>query len=280
MAQQYLDEQGLSRYDSNLKKIVGGNLNLEGLTLNLVSVSGEVIGTVTIPQKEYALATASKDGLLSASGFSKLEGVQSGATKVEDSSTNGNIKINGVESTVYAHPSGKQANSGLYKIATDANGHVTAVTAVAKSDITGLGIPSENTTYDVASASANGLMSSSDFSKLGGISSGAQVNVIEKVSVNGTALTINSKGVNIDLSNYALKSDIASAVNFKGSVNSYSALPSNPAKGDMYNVVNADATNGIKAGDNVVWDGSKWDNFGGVFEISAIPLTEIDALFE
>lgn len=277
---QYLDESGLSRYDSNLKKIVGGNLNLEGLTLNLVSVSGEVIGTVTIPQKEYTLATANKDGLLSASGFTKLEGVQSGATKVEDSSTNGNVKINGTETNVYTHPSGKQASSGLYKIATDANGHVTAVVAVAKSDITGLGIPAENTTYSVASANANGLMSSSDFSKLKGVASGAQVNVIEKVSVNGTALTINSKGVNIDLSSYALKSDIASAVNFKGSVNTYSALPSNPTKGDMYNVVNADATNNIKAGDNVVWDGTKWDNFGGVFEISAIPLTEIDALFE
>ncbi len=277
---QYLDEQGLSRYDSNLKKVVGADLTLEGLTLNLVSVSGEVIGTVTIPQKEYTLATASKDGLLSASGFTKLEGVQSGATKVEDSSTNGNIKINGVESTVYVHPSGKQATSGLYKIATDANGHVTAVVAVAKSDITGLGIPAENTTYSAVTTSANGLMIASDKGKLDGIASGAQVNVIEKVSVNGTPLTINSKGVNIDLSTYALKSDIASAVNFKGSVNSYSALPSNPTKGDMYNVVTADATNGIKAGDNVVWDGSKWDNFGGVFEISAIPLSEIDALFE
>lgn len=277
---QYLDEQGLSRYDSNLKSIVGGNLNLEGLTLTLVSVSGEVIGTVTIPQKEYTNATSTKDGLLSASGFTKLESVQSGATKVEDSATNGNIKINGTETNVYVHPTGKQASSGLYKITTDASGHVTAVTAVAKSDITGLGIPSENTTYGIASASDNGLMSSSDFSKLKGIASGAQANVIEKVSVNGTALTINSKGVNIDLSSYALKSDIASAVNFKGSVNSYSALPSNPAKGDMYNVVNADANNGIKAGDNVVWDGTKWDNFGGVFEISAIPLTEIDALFE
>lgn len=277
---QYLDESGLSRYDSNLKQIVGGNLNLEGLTLNLVSVSGEVIGTVTIPQKEYTLATTSKDGLLSSSGFTKLEGVQSGATKVEDSSTNGNIKINGVESTVYTHPSGKQATSGLYKVATDATGHVTAVVAVAKSDITGLGIPAQDTTYGLASASDDGLMSSSDFSKLKGIASGAQVNIIEKVSVNGTPLTINSKGVNVDLSSYALKSDIASAVNFKGSVNTYSALPSNPTKGDMYNIVNADDTHGIKAGDNVVWDGTKWDNFGGVFEISAIPLTEIDALFE
>lgn len=277
---QYLDGQGLSRYDSNLKKIVGGDLSLEGLTLNLVSVSGEVIGTVTIPQKEYSNATANNDGLLSKDGFVKLESVQSGATKVEDSSTNGNIKINGTETNVYTHPSGKQAASGLYKITTDANGHITSVIAVSKADITGLGIPGENTTYVLATASADGLLSKSDFSKLSGIASGAQVNVLEKVSVNGTALTINSKGVNIDLTDYALKSDVASAVNFKGSVNSYSALPTNPKKGDMYNIATADATHNIKAGDNVVWDGAAWDNFGGVFEISAIPLTEIDAMFE
>lgn len=49
----------------------------------------------------------------------------------------------------------------------------------------------------LASASVNGLMSSSDFSKLAGIANGAQANVIEVVKVNGTALTITSKAVNV-----------------------------------------------------------------------------------
>ena len=34
----------------------------------------------------------------------KLEGIAAGATKVEKSTTNGSIKINGVETTVYSHP--------------------------------------------------------------------------------------------------------------------------------------------------------------------------------
>ena len=38
-------------------------------------------------------------------------------------------------------------SSGLYKIAVTAQGHVASVTAVAKSDITGLGIPAQDTTY-------------------------------------------------------------------------------------------------------------------------------------
>ena len=41
--------------------------------------------------------------------------------------------------------------------------------------------------------------------KLGGISEGAQVNVIETVQVNGTALTVSGKAVNIDLSGKADK---------------------------------------------------------------------------
>jgi hypothetical protein len=35
---------------------------------------------------------------------SKVDGIASGATKVEDSTINGNIKINGVENVVYTHP--------------------------------------------------------------------------------------------------------------------------------------------------------------------------------
>lgn len=34
----------------------------------------------------------------------KLEGIATGATKVEKSTTNGNVKINGVETQVYSHP--------------------------------------------------------------------------------------------------------------------------------------------------------------------------------
>ena len=46
--------------------------------------------------------------------------------------------------------------------------------------------------------------------KLSGIESGAEVNVIESVSVNSTPLTPSSKGVNIDLSGYVQSSDLAS----------------------------------------------------------------------
>ena len=68
-----------------------------------------------------------------------------GSTKVEKSAVNGNIKINGTETKVYTHPSYTAKASGLYKITTDATGHVSAATAVAKADITALGIPAKDT---------------------------------------------------------------------------------------------------------------------------------------
>lgn len=40
----------------------------------------------------------------------KLEGIAEGATKVEKSNTSGNIKINGVETSVYKHPTGAGYN--------------------------------------------------------------------------------------------------------------------------------------------------------------------------
>lgn len=55
----------------------------------------------------------------------------------------------------------------------------------------------------VASAEADGLLSKENFTKLLGIATGAQVNVIESVKVNGEALEIADKAVNIDLSSYA-----------------------------------------------------------------------------
>ena len=52
----------------------------------------------------------------------------------------------------------------------DNQGHVTAVTAVTKEDITGLGIPAQDTTYsDVTAGGASGLMSGADKQKLDGM---------------------------------------------------------------------------------------------------------------
>lgn len=97
----------------------------------------------------YGDATQSAHGLMTAADKTKLDGIAAGANK-------------------YIHPSYTAAAAGLYKVTVDASGHVSATTAVAKSDITALGIPSTNTTYSAATQSANGLMSAADKKKLDG----------------------------------------------------------------------------------------------------------------
>ena len=141
--------------------------------------------------------------------------------------------------TAYSHATDSSRlttaqSSGLYKIATTAQGHIASVTAVAKSDITGLGIPGSDTnthrpiqingtqvlgdnttalnlkagsnvslsnssgtvtiaatdtTYSAATQSANGLMSSTDKTKLDGIATGATANIgtVTQVKVGSTA---------------------------------------------------------------------------------------------
>ena len=51
---------------------------------------------------------------------------------------------------------GSAFNNGFYKITTNSEGHVTGAVSVAKSDITGLGIPSSDTTYSLTQDSSNG----------------------------------------------------------------------------------------------------------------------------
>lgn len=58
-----------------------------------------------------------------------------------------------------------------------------------------------------ATDTSSGVMEAADKKKLDGIAIGAQVNVLESVKVNGTALSVSGKSVNIDLSSYAKSAD-------------------------------------------------------------------------
>lgn len=80
---------------------------------------------------------------------------------------------------------------------------------------------------------------------------------------------ISQYGINNILANYAKLTDITSAYRYKGTVDNYSDLPTAHKTGDVYNIKNADAANKIKAGDNVVWNGTEWDNLSGVVDLSA-----------
>lgn len=116
-------------------------------------------GVTDTTAKEYiknkpGLASASANGFMSSGDFSKLSGVEANANN-------------------YSHPTYTNAANGLYKVTVDGTGHVSGTSAVAKSDITALGIPGSDTTYAAATASADGLMTSTMVSKLAGVAENA-----------------------------------------------------------------------------------------------------------
>lgn len=72
------------------------------------------------------VTTANKTNWNSAHTHSTSAHARVDATKVEDSTTNGNIKINGTETNVYSHPN-SGVTAGTYKsITVNAQGHITA----------------------------------------------------------------------------------------------------------------------------------------------------------
>lgn len=139
----------------------------------------------------------------------------------------------------------------------------------------------------VAKEEGKGL-STNDFTteekqKLTNIQAGAQVNVIESVKVNNSPLPISEKGVNVDLTPYALKTDVTGAMKIKGTVDNYAALPKSPAVGDAYGVTQADPAHDIEAGEIVLWNGTDWVDMGGTIDLSAYQTkasldTDVDAL--
>ena len=113
-------------------------------------------------EDDYATVMAAIEGKIAAA----MAGIVQDATKVEKSEINGNIKINGKETVVYTHPAGSAVEAGFKKVGSDANGHVVMGGDVTKEDITKLGIPAQDTTYEKATAEKDGLMSKEDKKKL------------------------------------------------------------------------------------------------------------------
>jgi hypothetical protein len=73
-----------------------------------------------------------------------------------------------IKAAAYTHPTYTESAAAFRKIGRDATGHVVVGDAVTKDDITGLGIPAQDTTYEEATQSAAGLMSAADKKKLDG----------------------------------------------------------------------------------------------------------------
>ena len=157
---------------------------IQGVKLNGASsaLTPDINNVVTIPDAIATGTTGATNGLMTADDKSKVDGIAAGATKVEDSQTNGNVKINGTEAVVYTHPTAGANTSkgdttpqtpgfgGTFKALSatvDQYGHTTSLEEHT------VAIPSAVATPSAEGVGGSaGLMSAADKEKLDNISSG------------------------------------------------------------------------------------------------------------
>lgn len=156
-----LDDEVTNRTNavSNLTTTVNNNkTTIDNYTINGAKISTNPKITVTVGGSGNAVTTASFSGTV--------------LTLTKGATYNN-----------YSHPAGSGASksTGLYKFSTDGTSHISGVTAVTKSDITALGIPSSdtNTTYSFSSGTGGFTVTPSGGS--------AQTVSIGKPSTAGTA---------------------------------------------------------------------------------------------
>lgn len=86
----------------------------------------------------------------------------------------------------------------------------------------------------------------------------ASTGTIKLSAISGTIASTN--GISLATSFLAATGNSVSMIyTYKGSVATYSALPSDPDVGDVYMIQTANSTYNIAAGDDVMWNGSEWE---------------------
>ena len=176
------------------------------------------------------------------------------------------------ENTASSYPVNYAATAGEWATArtvTFAGGDVTGSFSIkGNADVSNVALSVADVVASTSGAGgSHGLMTAAQAEKLGGIAAGAEANVLEGVQLknNGDAdysdLTITNKKVQIDLSDYALKSDITSVLDFKGTKADQASLPSSGNKtGDVW-AVSADNS-------EYVWTGSAWEKLGPTIDLT------------
>lgn len=140
-----ITDSGKNAADFKTQQTAVNDPTASGTSVTFIdTISQNANGEISATKKTVKAVTAStsgtggNDGLMTAAMAEKLAGITAGATKVEASQTNGNIKIDGSETTVYTHPTTTAVAAAAVKVGNDANGHVVLGGALTKSDV-GLG---------------------------------------------------------------------------------------------------------------------------------------------
>lgn len=200
-----LDDEVTSRTNavSNLTNTVNSNKStIDNYTINGAKISTNPKITVTVGGSGNAVTTASFSGTV--------------LTLTKGATYNN-----------YSHPAGSGASksTGLYKFSTDSTSHISGVTAVTKSDITALGIPSSDTNTTYSFSSGNGgftVTPSGDSSQTVSIGKPSTAGTADKVANTLTFTGYQSKSYNGSAAvSVAIPSKVSDLTNDSGYITSY-----------------------------------------------------------
>ena len=200
-----LDDEVTNRTNavSNLTNTVNSNKStIDNYTINGAKISTNPEITVTVGGSGNAVTTASFSGTV--------------LTLTKEATYNN-----------YSHPAGSGASksTGLYKFSTDSTSHIRGVTAVTKSDITALGIPSSDTDTTYSFSSGNGgftVTSSGGFSQRVSIGTPSTAGTADKVANTLTFTGYQSKSYNGSAAvSVAIPSKVSDLTNDSGYITSY-----------------------------------------------------------
>lgn len=200
-----LDDEVTNRTNavSNLTNTVNSNKStIDNYTINGAKISTNPEITVTVGGSGNAVTTASFSGTV--------------LTLTKGATYNN-----------YSHPAGSGASksTGLYKFSTDSTSHISGVTAVTKSDITALGIPSSDTDTTYSFSSGNGsftVTSSGGSAHTVSIGKPSTAGTADKVANTLTFTGYQSKSYNGSAAvSVAIPSKVSDLTNDSGYITSY-----------------------------------------------------------
>lgn len=212
---------------------------------------------------QSASASASTATTQASSATASAKSASTSATSASDSATSAASSATAASNSASAaatsatNASNSESQASEYK--TSASGSATAAASSASSASTSA------TNAKAAMNTANTAASSASTSATSASTSASNASKSEIAAK--TAQTAAEKAR--DDANSAV-SKLTGTMKYAGQVDNYADLESyTKNKGDVWNIVNADNAHGVKAGDNVVWNGTDWDNLSGYVDLSS-----------
>lgn len=218
--------------------------------------------SIATNQASSASASASDASKAATAASGSATNAASSATSASDSASSAASSAasasGSASSAASSAASASDSKDKAFEYKTSASGSATAAASSAASASTSA------TNAKAAMNTANTAASSASTSATNASTSASNA---AKAEVAAKAAQAEAEKARNDANSAVTK--LTGVMKYAGQVDNYSDLENvTKNKGDVWNIVNADPAHEIKAGDNVAWNGTDWDDLSGTVDLS------------